>query len=71
MLTGIQIHITLDIEFIPLAEVLEISREECVRQWQEGELEETIAEHMEVQEVVELCEAKDAYCGVRVGSGYH
>lgn len=70
MLTGIQIHVTLDIEFIPLAETLGISKEECYRQWEEGELEEMINCNMEVQKVVELCEGQDAYGGVRVGSGY-
>ena len=65
-----QVHVTLDIEFIPLAELLGISTAECYRQWDEGELEDTINNNLSVEEVVELCNDQRAYDGVRVGSGY-
>lgn len=70
MLQGVQVHITLDIEFDVLAEALGISRDYCVALWDNGNLEEVINDNMSIEEVLKLCDDRDAYGGVNVGSAY-
>jgi len=73
MVVGVQMHITVDIEFDVLAEILGISRDECVRIWDREDLEEMLNDKMEIRVLAcggDVGASIECFDTINVGSAY-